>query len=162
MSTIYLPAVLPEDVATYYYQALRDTISWDDGIFSKRYKGPTRKAHQYTSQSPARELLEELAQILSPIIMKELNDQPYQTLDVLGCYLNYYVNGEMFTPSHTHPGQHQIILSLGATRTLNISNRKYALQNGDLIVFGSQSHGVPKEPEVQDGRISIAIFTIMK
>ena len=32
------------------------------------------------------------------------------------------------------------------------------LRDGDLIVFGTQRHGVPEMPEVGDGRISVPIF----
>jgi len=32
------------------------------------------------------------------------------------------------------------------------------LGDGDLLVFGTQRHSVPKMPQVTDGRISIAVF----
>ena len=37
--------------------------------------------------------------------------------DIEGTYLNYYEDGSMWTPDHTHPGLHQLVISLGASRT---------------------------------------------
>ena len=65
----------------------------------------------------------------------------------------------METPSHKHDGQTQIILSLGTTRTLIINSKKYDSNNGDIFIFGSQIHSIPKEHNITDGRISIALFT---
>lgn len=75
-----------------------------------------------------------------------------------GVYLNYYRNGEMWTPNHSRPGTHQLVISLGATRTLEVTKKKIPMKNGDAILFGSATHGVPKEPEITTGRISIATF----
>jgi hypothetical protein len=36
----------------------------------------------------------------------------------------------------------------------------YALKSGDVIVFGASSHGVPKQLDVTEGRISIATFAV--
>jgi len=32
------------------------------------------------------------------------------------------------------------------------------MASGDGIIFGTAIHGIPKEPEITEGRISIAIF----
>ena len=75
-----------------------------------------------------------------------------------GTYLNYYKDGNMFTPNHSHPGMHQLVISLGATRGFTIGKQLVPLNSGDTIMFGSAVHGIPKQPEVGEGRISIAIF----
>jgi quercetin dioxygenase-like cupin family protein len=72
--------------------------------------------------------------------------------------LNRYRNGDDFTPSHSHPRQHQIVVSLGASRTLKVGAKNYRLSHGDVILFGSSAHEVPKEPECKSERISIAVF----
>jgi hypothetical protein len=75
-----------------------------------------------------------------------------------GLYLNYYKDGNDWTPNHTHPGTTQIIISLGATRTFQYGKKDIPSQNGDILIFGSGIHGVPKDPDVTNGRISIALF----
>ena len=57
-----------------------------------------------------------------------------------------------------YPKQCQVVISLGATRTLIIGKKTFSLNNGDVIIFGSSTHGVPKEPTITNGRISIATF----
>ena len=53
-----------------------------------------------------------------------------------------------------------MVISLGATRTLNVGKTAYQMHSGDLIMFGSDEHGVPREPQVLEGRISIATFMV--
>ena len=72
--------------------------------------------------------------------------------------MNYYLNGEHYTPNHSHPKMIQVIISLGTTRILNIGKKEYKSSNGDVFIFGSSIHGVPKQLEIKDGRISIALF----
>lgn len=59
---------------------------------------------------------------------------------------------------YSHPGLVQIVISFGATRTLIIGKKEYNSKNGNVFIFGSSTHGVPKEPKIKDGRISIALF----
>lgn len=148
-TTFLLNAVDSED-ATNLYNKLKNNIEWEDGIRSK--KGFTRKAKtifsiDYYIKYP--EIKECVDSVLS------LFDEKYK---VLGVYLNFYENGEMYTPNHTHPGTQQLVISLGSTRTLTINKKEFKMSNGSAILFGSSMHGVPKEPEVKDGRISIATF----
>jgi alkylated DNA repair dioxygenase AlkB len=77
---------------------------------------------------------------------------------VYGIYLNYYKNGDMYTPNHTHLKTHQLVISLGASRTFTIGKKTMTLNSGDAVLFGSAVHGVPKDSSVVDGRISIATF----
>jgi hypothetical protein len=76
-------------------------------------------------------------------------------------YLNYYENGEIWTtdhPNHSHSGTHQLVISLGCPRTLQVTKKDYRMENGDAILFGSAIHGVPKEVNVKEERIGIATF----
>ena len=142
--------LLTSEEATELYNELKNNIKWEDGIRSK--KGFTRKAKALSTD----ELLTDHKKIHRYIFRAlELFDKSY-TID--GIYLNFYENGEMYTPSHRHPDTHQLIISLGATRTLKVGNKDYKMDNGSCILFGSSAHGVRKEPKVTDGRISIAVF----
>ena len=60
----------------------------------------------------------------------------------------------MYTPNHSHKGTHQLVISLGETRTLSVAKNEFRMENGDSILFGSSVHGVPREENVTKGRIS--------
>lgn len=74
------------------------------------------------------------------------------------CYINLYRDGNDSTPNHKHDGTIQIVFSFGATRTLKLGSREYNLNDGDVIIFGSQIHGVPKQEQCTETRYSIAFF----
>lgn len=90
-----------------------------------------------------------IARVVSAIKMSNIID---------GIYLNYYRDGNDWAPSHSHPGETQLIISLGATRSLKIGTKTYEIGNGDVIVFGSSSHSIIQDPSITEGRISIATF----
>merc|ERR1712187_757439 len=50
------------------------------------------------------------------------------------------------------------ILSFGASRVFTVDGVPILLGEGDLLVLGTQRHGVPKMPAVTEGRVSVAIF----
>lgn len=145
--TIQSKKILAEDHALALFCMLKENIQWDEGIRSKR--GFTRKAKALASGD-----IPEVDYIIADILEK-LGKTNYL---LLGIYLNYYENGDMWTPNHTHPGTHQLVISLGATRTLFVGKKDYKMENGDAIIFGSSIHGIPKEETVIEGRISIATF----
>lgn len=76
-----------------------------------------------------------------------------------GAYLlcNWYPDGNTNIASHQHDFW-SAILCFGAPRVFMLDNQPLLLGDGDLLVFGTQKHSVPKMPEVQDGRISVCIF----
>jgi len=96
--------------------------------------------------------------VIDNCIIESLAKMGVTSSGVYGIYLNYYRNGEDWTPNHSHPGMKQVVISLGATRLLTMGKSSYAMNNGDAIVFGSGIHGVPKDPTCTTGRISIALF----
>lgn len=149
--TVHYPAVFDQDTGTAVYEYLKENIVWDDGIPSRR-EGFTRKAKPLTYDS------DDTVKNLLDIALAKIGGN----WDILGVYLNYYRDGNDFTPSHTHNGTSQLVISLGATRHLQLGTKEFALKNGDVIVFGSSAHGVRKEPDVRDGRISIATFMVPK
>src|SRR3989338_2347017 len=91
-----------------------------------------------------------------------LLDRPYI---ILGLYLNWYENDQSYTPSHRHETD-QLVISLGATRTLRVGSLDFSMAHGDAVLFGTQTHSVPLEkslpvsPRFPDGRISIATFMV--
>ena len=144
--TIFKEEVINPDVATNLYNLLKWNIEWQDGVRSR--SGFTRKAKPlYYGQ------MKEIDDIID-IALISLTDVQY---DVEGIYLNYYENGVSWCPSHSHKGTHQLVISLGETRTLKVGTKNYDISNGDAIIFGSSAHGVPKDDTV-NGRISIATF----
>lgn len=126
-------------------------LKWEDGIKSRK-NGVTRKA------KPLMHGDNEIVDRLIEKAVKQLNMTDHL---VAGIYLNYYRTGVDYTPTHRHDGTTQMIISLGGDRTLRINNREIPQQNGDVTVFGSSPHGVPREDTVSPwGRISIACFLI--
>lgn len=144
--TTYRENVLAEDEASILYDYLRETIQWEEGVRSKH--GFTRKA------KPLEIGDEPLVDEALTLAISALAKYDY-VID--GIYLNYYENGNMWTPNHNHPGTHQIVLSLGAERVLTVAGKEYMMKNGSGIIFGSATHGVPK-CAINDCRISIATF----
>jgi hypothetical protein len=148
--TTFQKSVIGAKEARKLYVKLRDEIEWEEGIRSK--KGFTR-----------------LAKALAPGDCKEVDDAVAKALATLspnkryfirGIYLNYYKDGSCYTPNHKHEGTHQLVISLGASRTLQIGKKDYKMESGDAIVFGSSIHGVPKDDSQKRGRISIATFMV--
>ena len=144
--TTYNEKVVDDAVADFVFNSLRSDVKWVQGVPSK--KGPTRLARPL--QIGDNDLVD---QLMNQAI-KELGQYNYR-LD--GIYLNYYQDGKMWTPNHSHPGTHQIVISLGCERVLNVAKKEFKMKNGSAIIFGSATHGVPK-CDVTEGRISIASF----
>lgn len=145
--TTFKKSALSENVANIFYKFFVTKIKWDEGIRSKN--GFTR-----------------LAKMLPVGVFPELDNLCYNVLNnmglnytILGIYLNYYKDGEMYTPNHSHKGTKQLVISLGAMRELTVGKKTFEMENGDAIVFGSSIHGVPKS-KTKEGRISIATFMI--
>jgi len=72
-------------------------------------------------------------------------------------FMNYYADGQCRTGVHRHDFW-TCLVSFGAERILTVDNRPLLLRDGDLIVFGTQNHGVPPMPDVTAGRVSLVIF----
>ena len=156
-STKYLPRVIPTNTAQAVYDFLSQSVQWVDSIPS-RTRGFTRKACMVDLDNPS--LSNEVISETLRTVLSKIGYKLGTNFSILGIYLNYYRNGYEFAPSHNHPKQRQLIISLGATRTLIVGKKRYMLNSGDVILFGSSAHEVPVEPEVTEGRISIALFVL--
>lgn len=142
---------LSGQVATNLYDRLQSTIPWHEGIRSKR--GFTRMAYRVDD-------IASLDDDILSIIAQTVSECAGNDYAIAGVYLNYYRTGRDYTPAHSHPGTVQLIISLGATRTLVVGKKEIPLANGDVAVFGSSVHGVPRDETINDGRISIALFLV--
>ena len=151
--TQHFKNLLDEKTATYYYNLFKDGIDFDKGIKDK-YKKETRPAKDLES------LYEDdpIVKPLESLIFDVLSKIKFGNSIIVGQYMNFYVNGNSYAPIHSHPGLVQVIISFGTTRKLQIGKKTYLSGNGDVFVFGSSPHGIIKEPDVKDGRISIALF----
>ncbi|CAE8622300.1 unnamed protein product, partial [Polarella glacialis] len=70
---------------------------------------------------------------------------------------NWYPDGNTSIAPHMHDFW-SAILSFGQARVFMLDGQPVLLGDGDLIVFGTQRHSVPKMPKVSNGRVSVAIF----
>lgn len=138
------------------YEFLKDNVKWGEGIMSKGRH--TRSASSYDLDEFIDFICDDFPDVIEKV--SQVIDQYSERKICAGLYLNYYKDGNDWTPNHTHPGTTQIVISLGTTRTFQYGKKDISSQNGDILIFGSGIHGVPKEPEITTGRISIALFYV--
>jgi len=150
--TVIMKQSLTSDVASQYYRKL-EKLPWQCGIGSRN--GFTRLAYSVSLESA---LGEELVALISAILREISKVREIPNYAIFGIYINYYKDGNMYTPNHSHKGTHQLVISLGQTRTLSVGKKEFRLESGDSILFGSSIHGVSREENVRGGRISIATF----
>lgn len=161
--TTYIPKFLESSTATEIFELLKKEVKWENGIPSRN--GFTRKAKaiNLNKSGGVTDIVNQLiAKALAQLKSKNPNIPDYT---ILGVYLNFYRDGKDFTPNHKHDKPiptDQLVISLGTTRTLMVGKTNYQTGNGDLILFGTEMHGVPKQPEITEGRISIATFMVRK
>ena len=144
--TKFKKSAIQGEEARELYEFLKKNIIWGEGVRSK--KGFTRKA------CPLR--FGDVGEVDLAIVkaLSQLTDKSYIIRFI---YLNYYEDGKMWCPNHTHAGTHQLVISLGCDRILQVNKKDFLMSNGDAIIFGSALHGVPPSSTNQ-GRISIATF----
>lgn len=151
IKTQYFDNIFDPDTAQNAFIFLKDNIQWENGIYSKMKGKYSRKGYYHDP-------------ISNTMVDIFINNLVHTALDKIGTcayygvYLNYYQNGNDFCPNHSHKGTAQLVLSLGTTRTLTVGKTDYKMKSGDGIYFGSSIHGIKEEPEITEGRISIAIF----
>jgi len=113
IATTHHRQLINPDEAYAAFLHLSETVQWIDGIPS-RVHGFTRKAAPLTPGDNS---------VVDRLIFQTLEKLGMSnTYGVLGVYLNYYRDGNYFTPTHNHPGSCQVVISLGATRILKIGN----------------------------------------
>ena len=138
------------------YDSLVTELKWSDGI-KTRHGDFTRLAHQMSTYDA---LFFMEGKIITIIEKTLLANPQYANHAIAGLYFNYYKDGDMYCPVHRHPHTTQLVISLGATRTFILGSIKIQVNDGDIIIFNDQLHGVPKEKTECDGRISVATFLV--
>lgn len=142
--------VFTRDESIQYYDVLRALIAWEPSIATRFEPGkPTRLAK-------AMSLGDE--EIMDRIIAQTFARVDIQPRGYHGIYINYYRDGDDWCPRHKHPGTVQLVISFGAKRQFSLEDKRYNVKGGDVIMFGSQIHGVVRNKKIKDGRISIAMF----
>ncbi len=147
--TVFLKGEVDEKSCNKLYTLLEKNIKWEEGVKSK--KGFTRKARALAYGDN-----KQIDDVIDKVLL-EITDTKYI---IMGIYLNYYEDENMWTPNHSHKGTHQLVISLGDSRVLKVAKKEYLMENGDAIIFGSSVHGVPKSDIPKNGRISIATFMV--
>jgi hypothetical protein len=145
-----IKGVLDSDEATAWYLYLKENIEWEEGV-KTRFGVKTRLAYSVRENE-----YPEIIQLIQKVLNKVCTIK--SKISIYGVYLNYYLNGTMYTPNHSHAGTVQLVISLGATRTFVLGSKESKIENGDVAIFGSTIHGVKKDSVIKDGRISIACF----
>jgi len=140
--------ILDSDVAQTIYDYCLNTFRWEHDI--KTRSGATTRKGQCLFLNDD--------DIIKEVILLSLSLIGFKSGSLGQIYINYYRDGKDYTPLHRHNNQLQLVISLGATRTLKVGNKDYILENGDIIKFGSAAHTIPKDSNCTDGRISIALF----
>lgn len=151
VSTQYFDHIFDEETSKNAFDFLEKNVPWEKGIYSKSKQQTSRYAYYHNPESNS--TVDIFINNLVNIAMNKVENYKYY-----GVYLNYYRNGEDFCPNHSHKDTKQLVLSFGTSRTLTVGSKNYDMKSGDGILFGSSIHGIPKQPEITNGRISIAIF----
>lgn len=71
--------------------------------------------------------------------------------------MNWYPDGMAQVTDHRHDNW-TILVSLGAPRVLNVDYARVLMDDGDVILFGTQKHGVPVAAPTQGGRLSLVMM----
>jgi len=142
------------------YNILRREINWEPAM-TRRFNRVTKEVtyHDMSAQGrmvsgfdSLRSGIEKLDSILESVQASlEIADPTARLL------LNKYSSGRAKIGEHEHDFW-SAILSFGASRVMFIEKQPVVLHDGDLLVLGTHRHGIPKQPKIQQGRISVAIF----
>lgn len=167
---VYMKSEIEEKTASNLFNILRDCKDenglsiWSNGIKDKTGVS-TRKAYIVTNTKSV--VFNLLYDVIKTLLYKTYSALKYDVKNIessiLGIYLNYYENGNDYAPIHNHrkQGTHQMVISLGDSRTFVLGSKEFEVKNGDAMFFGYQNHGIKRmnKEKSDKGRISIAVFT---
>lgn len=71
--------------------------------------------------------------------------------------MNWYPDALSRVSPHRHDNW-TLLVSLGAPRVLTVDRARVLMEDGDLVLFGTQSHGVPEMPSAAGGRLSLVFM----
>jgi len=142
------------------YNILRREIDWQPAMMRK-FNRVTKEVTYHDMQAQGRMVsgfdslrsgIQRLDSILESVQASLEIEDPTARL-----MLNKYSSGRAKIGEHEHAFW-SAILSFGASRVMFIENQPVVLHDGDLLVLGTHRHGIPKQPKIQQGRISVGIF----
>jgi hypothetical protein len=137
------------------FEYLKHNVEWVESIKSRK----NRTNGGFTRLGCSIDLAEhpDILEVIKSTIAKFNKGINYV---IQGVYLNWYKDGNMWSPNHTHTGVHSLVISLGATRNFVLGKKTVPVKDGDAVIFGTALHGIPVQSEVTEDRISIAVFLI--
>lgn len=165
------PGFLSENDATQLFQALVETIAWDERMKSRK----TACFGQTYDDSGVDYEVIPMHPLLAPLcsrIEEHLGFRP------TNCLLNYYADGRSTMGFHSdaihnlHEGTGVAIISLGAERTLSFRSKAdvsqqlgYSMPHGSLLYMTQETqnhwtHAVKKQ-DIDDARISLTFRHIL-
>jgi len=71
--------------------------------------------------------------------------------------MNWYPDAYSRVSPHRHDNW-TLLVSLGSPRVLTVDRARVLMEDGDVILFGTQSHGVPEFPACKGGRLSLVLM----
>lgn len=143
------PKYLDDNESISMFVYLRENVRWGEGI-QTRAGAHTRLALNYNLGSD---------NIIDTFLKKINSTKPTGNFQLAGIYLNYQRDVKEYTPLHSHEGGFQQVVCLGPTKSkFIVDNKNYILGNADVIVFGREKHGLPKDKACHEERISIDTF----
>eukprot|EP00928_Gymnodinium_smaydae_P038497 TRINITY_DN26547_c0_g1_i1.p1 TRINITY_DN26547_c0_g1~~TRINITY_DN26547_c0_g1_i1.p1 ORF type:complete len:556 (+),score=52.03 TRINITY_DN26547_c0_g1_i1:41-1669(+) len=71
--------------------------------------------------------------------------------------MNWYPDALARVSPHRHDNW-TLLLSLGSPRVLTVDRARVLMEDGDVILFGTQSHGVPEMLSCEGGRLSVVLM----
>src|SRR6266496_1441330 len=116
-----LKKVVPEIKTKELYNYLKNNIDWEESIKSKRDK----ENGGFTRWGCLIEVEDHpiVYDTVLKVIDKIEKSKSHKGYIIESVYLNYYENGKMWSPNHTHAGLHSLVISLGATRNFVLGKK---------------------------------------
>jgi len=142
------------------YNILRKAIDWEPAMLRK-FNPVTKEVTWHDMSSHGRMVFsfDSLRTGIQPLdnILESVQASLEITDPAPRVHLNKYSSGRAKIGEHEHDFW-SAILSFGASRVMFVEKQPVVLHDGDLLVFGTHRHGIPKQPIIREGRISVAIF----
>lgn len=118
---------------------------------------PTSKQIRHWYRGECKALDNLVFQVVQDFNLPDPGATPGSTARGYTVKMNWYPDGVSQVTDHRHDNW-TILVSLGASRVLNIDYARISMDDGDVILFGTQKHGVPVAAPSQGGRLSLVLM----
>ncbi|CAK0828216.1 unnamed protein product [Prorocentrum cordatum] len=144
------------------FETLKEQVVWRQAKVVSRDQNTGELALRYDERGRSIRAGRQVSDYTGGLdVLDKLLQRVFSVMDIRDTqariFMNYYADGQERTGVHRHDFW-TCLLSFGANRILTVDGRPMLLRDGDLVVFGTQNHGVPVMPEITSGRISLVIF----